>query len=29
MAKITNFQGYQGDRPPSIPKPDSRWIRGF
>ena len=22
MAKITVFQGYQGDKPPSIPKPD-------
>ena len=22
MAKITLFQGYQGDRPPSVPKPD-------
>ena len=23
MAKITVFQGYQGDKPPTIPKPDS------
>ena len=23
MAKITLFQGYQGDKPPTIPKPDT------
>ncbi len=23
MAKITTFQGYQGDKPPTIPKPET------